>query len=61
MDRNGSLEEPTRAEVERTNIVKTIPKRKLADTGGASLIVPAGALLLSTGLLLGRSVIRRAL
>ena len=43
-------------------IVKTIPdKGKLADTGGASLNLPAGALLLSTGLLLGRSVIRRAL
>jgi hypothetical protein len=43
-------------------IVKTIPdKGKLADTGGASLNLPAGALLFSTGLLLGRSVIRRAL
>jgi hypothetical protein len=43
-------------------IVKTIPdKGKLADTGGASLNLPAGALLLSMGLLLGRSVIRRAL
>ena len=43
-------------------IVKTIPdKGKLADTGGASLNLPAGALLLSAGLLLGRSVIRRVL
>jgi Ca2+-binding RTX toxin-like protein len=33
----------------------------LVDTGGAPLILPAGALLLSTGLLLGRSVIRRGL
>ena len=42
-------------------IVETIPKRKLADTGGASLILPAaGALLLSTGLLVGRSVFRHA-
>jgi hypothetical protein len=39
-------------------IVETIPKKKLADTGGASLILPAGALLLSTGLLVGRSVFR---
>jgi len=54
-------EEIARAEVERTNILQTIPTRELAGTGGASLFVPAGALLLSTGLLLGRSVIRRAL
>ena len=46
-----------RAEV----IVETIPKdKKLADTGGSPLMLPAGALLLSAGLLLGRSVIRRA-
>jgi Ca2+-binding RTX toxin-like protein len=32
----------------------------LVDTGGAPLILPAGALLLGAGLLLGRSVIRRA-
>jgi hypothetical protein len=43
-------------------IAKSIPKRrKLSDTGGAPLILPAGALLLGAGLLLGRSVIRRAL
>jgi hypothetical protein len=43
-------------------IAKSIPKkRKLSNTGGSPLIVPAGALLLSAGLLLGRSVIRRAL
>jgi hypothetical protein len=41
-------------------IVETIPKRKLADTSGPPLILLAGAaLLLSTGLVLGRSVIRR--
>jgi hypothetical protein len=46
-----------RAEV----IVKTIPgKGTLADTGGPPLILLAGAALLSTGLLLSRSVIRRA-
>ena len=39
----------------------TIPDRRLANTGGSPLILPAGALLLSAGLLLGRSVIRRAL
>jgi hypothetical protein len=39
----------------------TIPDRRLANTGGAPWIVPAGVLLLSTGLLLGRSVIRRDL
>jgi hypothetical protein len=39
-------------------IVESIPKEKrLAKTGGAPLILPAGALLLSTGLLLGRSVL----
>ena len=43
-------------------IAKSIPKkRKLSNTGGAPLIVPAGAVLLSAGLLVGRSVIRRAL
>jgi Ca2+-binding RTX toxin-like protein len=31
----------------------------LVDTGGAPMILPAGALLLGAGLLLGRSVIRR--
>jgi hypothetical protein len=42
-------------------IAESIPKkRKLSDTGGASLILPAGALLLGAGVLLGRSVIRRA-
>ena len=42
-------------------IVKTIPKqKKLSKTGGASLILPAGALLLGAGLLLERPVIRRA-
>jgi hypothetical protein len=41
-------------------IVETIPKRKLADTSGPPLILLAGAALLSTGLLLSRSVIRRA-
>jgi hypothetical protein len=41
-------------------IVKTIPdKGTLADTSGPPLILVAGAALLSTGLLLGRSVIRR--
>jgi hypothetical protein len=40
-------------------IVETIPKKKLPDTSGPSLILLAGAALLSTGLLLGRSVIRR--
>jgi hypothetical protein len=39
----------------------TIPDRRLSNTGGSPLILPAGAVLLSTGLLLGRSVIRRAL
>jgi hypothetical protein len=39
----------------------TVPDRRLANTGGSPLILPAGALLLSAGLLLGRSVIRRAL
>jgi hypothetical protein len=40
-------------------IVESIPKkRNLSDTGGALLILPAGALLLGAGLLLGRSVIR---
>jgi hypothetical protein len=39
----------------------TIPDRRLANTGGTPLILPAGALLLSAGLLLGRSVIRGAL
>jgi hypothetical protein len=39
----------------------TIPDRRLANTGGSPLILPAGALLLSAGLLLGRSVIRGAL
>jgi hypothetical protein len=34
-------------------------KGELEKTGGAPLILPAGALLLSAGLLLGRSVIRR--
>src|SRR5215207_2168976 len=39
----------------------TIPNNgTLANTGGAPLILLAGAALLSTGLLLGRSVIRRA-
>jgi hypothetical protein len=43
-------------------IVETVPeKKRLSDTGGAPLILPAGALLLSTGLLVGRSVIRRVL
>jgi hypothetical protein len=43
-------------------VVKTIPdKRKLSDTSGPPLILLAGATLLSTGLLLGSSVIRRAL
>jgi hypothetical protein len=42
-------------------IAESIPKKKrLSDTGGTSLFLPAGALLLTTGLLLGRSVIRRA-
>jgi hypothetical protein len=43
-------------------IVETIPdnNKKLANTGGAPLLLPAGALLLCTGLLVGRSVIRRA-
>src|SRR5215216_3387905 len=41
-------------------IDKTIPdKGTLADTSGPPLILLAGAALLSTGLLLGRSVIRR--
>jgi hypothetical protein len=41
-------------------IRNTIPKKgKLAGTGGATWIVPAGLLLLSTGLLLGCSGIRR--
>jgi hypothetical protein len=49
-------------EGEEEVIVETIPKKKkLADTGGSALILPAGALLLSAGLLLGRSVIRRVL
>ena len=39
----------------------TIPDRRLSNTGGSPLILPAGALLLGAGLLLGRSVIRRAL
>ena len=39
----------------------TIPDRRLSNTGGSPLILPAGAVLLSTGLLLGRSMIRRAL
>jgi hypothetical protein len=39
----------------------TVPDRRLANTGGSPLILPAGALLLSAGLLLGRSVIRGAL
>jgi hypothetical protein len=38
----------------------TIPDRRLSNTGGSPLILPAGALLLGAGLLLGRSVIRRA-
>jgi hypothetical protein len=42
-------------------IRRTIPDRRLSNTGGSPLILPAGALLLGTGLLLGRSVIRRAL
>jgi hypothetical protein len=43
-------------------VVKTIPdKSKLADTSGPPLILLAGATLLSTGLLLGSSVIRRSL
>jgi hypothetical protein len=42
-------------------IRRTIPDRRLSNTGGSPLILSAGALLLSTGLLLGRSVIRRAL
>jgi hypothetical protein len=37
----------------------TIPDRRLSNTGGSPLILPAGAVLLSTGLLLGRSGIRR--
>jgi Ca2+-binding RTX toxin-like protein len=36
-------------------------KGTLVDTGGAPLIFPAGALLLSAGILLGRSVVRRVL
>ena len=39
----------------------TIPDRRLSNTGGSPLILPAGTLLLGAGLLLGRSVIRRAL
>jgi hypothetical protein len=39
----------------------TIPDRRLSNTGGSPLILTAGALLLGTGLLLGRSVVRRAL
>ena len=39
----------------------TIPDRRLSNTGGSPLILPASALLLGAGLLLGRSVIRRAL
>ncbi len=39
----------------------TIPDRRLPNTGGAPWIVPAGAILLGAGLLLGRSVIRRDL
>ena len=42
-------------------ITGTIPDRRLANTGGAPWIVPAGTLLLGAGLLLVRSVIRRAL
>ena len=43
-------------------VVETIPdKRKLSDTSGPPLILLAGATLLSTGLLLGSSVIRRGL
>ena len=38
----------------------TIPDRRLSNTGGSPLILPAGALLLGTGLMLGRSVIRRS-
>ena len=43
-------------------VVETIPdKRKLSDTSGPPLILLAGATLLSTGLLLWSSVIRRGL
>jgi Excalibur calcium-binding domain len=43
------------------NVIKgTIPDRRLSNTGGSPLILPGGALLLGAGLLLGRSVIRRA-
>jgi hypothetical protein len=41
-------------------IRRTIPDRRLSNTGGSPLILPAGAVLLSAGLLLGRSVIRGA-
>jgi hypothetical protein len=42
-------------------VVESIPgKKRLSDTGGAPLILSAGAMLLGAGLLLGRSVIRRA-
>jgi hypothetical protein len=39
----------------------TIPDRRLSNTGGSPLILPAGALLLGAGVLIGRSVISRAL
>ncbi len=42
-------------------IVDTIPDKKLADTGGPPFVSLAGVALLGAGLLLGRSVTRRAL
>ena len=52
---------PRRQQYGEEEVIRgTIPDRRLSNTGGSPLILPAGALLLSTGLLLGRSVIRRS-
>jgi hypothetical protein len=59
--RAGDPAAPGRQQYAREEVIRrTIPDRRLSNTGGSPLILPAGALLLSTGLLLGRSVIRRS-
>jgi len=51
---------PARRQYGEEEVIRgTIPDRRLSNTGGAPLIVTAGALLLSTGLLMVRCVIRR--
>jgi len=60
--RAGDPASPGRRQYAEEEVIRrTIPDRRLSNTGGSPLILPASALLLGAGLLLGRSVLRRAL